>query len=345
MEKIEKTIRFILIVLTVSFIISRTAYAGMKKVVIDTPNPCCKVSKVEGRKVYLKSGKQPCIQVIGKEVIEVDISVKSVMVYVDDAAWAEQEVKEFNIESISDYRKTVEEYSTLIKVPENIHQGQAQNKAEETAKVYQSEEFKQKVQSETERIKKEVFGEPLSRIENYYKDMKKDKDSKRAGKLASTERIYVFISSSMPLEAIRTYIKDVSTLKDGRVIFVMNGFIGGMKHIKPTIEFTAKAMLKDKDCKIMSGDCETNNVAFQVDPLLFRKYGITKAPAFVYVPHLDVFDRHKSEGLEENSKISDFYVLYGDASFDYVLEVLHRETNSQSLEKLMTALKDGFYSK
>ena len=50
-----------------------------------------------------------------------------------------------------------------------------------------------------------------------------------------------------------------------------------------------------------------------------------------------------SEGLKDNAHVSDYYVVYGDTSLEYALELISRETKSRSLTGLITALRKGFY--
>lgn len=248
-------------------------------------------------------------------------------------------MQEFSLESVPGLQKTVDSYVEKIKVPDNIHADKMKPLAGETAKYYHSEEFQEKVRAETERIKKEVFG---SSLEAYYKD--KGKGGKdRPGRLSPSERIYIFVSSSMPRETLRTYVRDVSGLGDENIVFVMAGFIGGMRHIKPTIGFIAKALAKDKDCDLSKRKCAAYNVNFEIDPLLFRKYGVARVPAFVYVPQIEVEDRERSEGDPDNAKAADFHTLYGDASLEYVFETFSRETKKQAFTGLKEALKKGFY--
>lgn len=54
------------------------------------------------------------------------------------------------------------------------------------------------------------------------------------------------------------------------------------------------------------------------------------------MPRTNVIERDRSEGLTEAE--GEFYVLYGDASLEYLLETLRRETKSRSLEKAVFAL-------
>ena len=76
------------------------------------------------------------------------------------------------------------------------------------------------------------------------------------GKLGSDERIYLFISSSMPLQTVRNYAASVARLGDPGIVLVMRGFIEGMTKIQPTIRFIGTVLQRDPSCNPPEGECE-----------------------------------------------------------------------------------------
>jgi len=93
------------------------------------------------------------------------------------------------------------------------------------------------------------------------------------------------------------YICQVEDLKLNAK-FVLRGFIGGIKRgIKPTLNFIQK-LIKGWSCQGKTKDI--HNVEIDIDPWVFRKYGVTQVPAVIY-----------------NGKIS-----YGDYSLEWHLERL-----------------------
>jgi hypothetical protein len=46
-----------------------------------------------------------------------------------------------------------------------------------------------------------------------------------------------------------------------------------------------------------------------------------------------------SEGIEENADSGDAWIVYGDASIPYAIDLLRKETDIPSLERLSIALK------
>lgn len=158
--------------------------------------------------------------------------------------------------------------------------------------------------------------------------------------LQSSERLYVFVSSSIPLVALRAMAKDLSRLNDPNVVIVLRGFVGGAKLIGPTSTLVAKIIVDDPDC-LASGkaDCAMKPINIEIDPLLFRRYGIERVPAIAFVQNVMVKNAEASEGIKENADSGDAWIVYGDASFPYSIELLRRETDIPSLQRLLNALE------
>ena len=223
-------------------------------------------------------------------------------------------------------------------LPENAYKRQGEIEARKAFEVYESPAFQRKVMLENERLKKEVFGG----FKAYYKDLNSRESKKVAGKrerLSPNERIYLFISSSVPEATLRTYIEQIAGLSDLNIEVVMRGFIGGMKYMGPTLKFIGKLLEKDPSCGL---SCGLYGVNIEVDPLLFRRYGILQVPAVVYVPDIEVLGPG-SEGLSRNAKVNRSYAFYGDVALSYSLKRINEEANSASLAAVIKEFKHGFY--
>ncbi len=164
-----------------------------------------------------------------------------------------------------------------------------------------------------------------------------------AGELPANERIYIFISSSIPRETLRNYVRDVASLKEPNVKLVMRGLIGGVKYIKPTMRFVSGILLKDPSCDPEKSRCAHYATGVNVDPLLFRRYGIEEVPAIVYARNITVLDTEMSEGMERNMTQGESYSIHGDVALTYALERFRSETRSPALEALIRLLNEGFY--
>ena len=114
----------------------------------------------------------------------------------------------------------------------------------------------------------------------------------------------------------------------------MRGFIEGMTKIQPTISFIGSVLQRDPSCNPLEGECEMLPVALVIDPLLFRRYGIDRVPAVVYARGVKAEDSGLSEGDTKNTTIAEHHTVYGDASLEYLIEKIWRETGSRSLKEL-----------
>lgn len=83
--------------------------------------------------------------------------------------------------------------------------------------------------------------------------------------------VYIFISSSVPLEVWWNYAHYLLD-KGIRGVFVLRGCIGGCRYIRPTLEFIRRFLTED-------GKNEKGlEVEVQIDPLKFREYGVSVVP-------------------------------------------------------------------
>ena len=246
-----------------------------------------------------------------------------------------------DMEDISRFMENAGRIGRNIEIPENLHKAQGQKEGGKLLEYYQSEAFKRKYEAEIERLKGTVFKDT---IDSYYGDSNgAEKGSAKGGTLPGNERIYLFISSSVPIGTLRNYARDLDRLGDPNVFMVLQGFVDGMKRMKPTLDFVKGIIAADASCDVMTQGCKAYRVNIKIDPLLFRKYGITRVPAAVYAADVRITDLSLSEGMEGNVKTGNHYALYGDASLAHVLEVFRRESVRKSIEPLLEALKGGIY--
>jgi len=156
--------------------------------------------------------------------------------------------------------------------------------------------------------------------------------------LKEDERIYIFVSSSVPMDTLRNYARDIDSLGEPRISIVMRGFVGGMTKVRTTLEFLRGVLFKEETCD--SDKCESYRAPILIDPLFYRRYGIETVPAIIYARGVSGMDSAVSEGVEMG-KAGDYYVLYGDAALDGALEIIQREARSKSLECIVWKLRRG----
>jgi len=305
---------------------------------IDTPDLCSKVEKSERARVYLVS-KGDCPRTPGKLAVTAEEGTGELEIFVNGVFWKKQTLNRFDIDSIGDVNDCGEMLSQKLTIPKNIFESSGTDRAKESNGFFRSAEFQNRIATEQERLKREIFG---GKIQEYYQGSP-EAAALMAGELPKSERIYIFISSSMPKETLRSYVRDVARLRDPNVKLVMRGLVGGVRYIKPTMRFVSGILLKNPDCDPEKSRCERFAAGVNVDPLLFSRYGIGRVPAIVYARNVSLLDSGLSEGMEKNISVGASYTIHGDVALSYALDRFRSETGSQALEPLIRVLNAGFY--
>lgn len=317
-------------IVCVLFAAPLAAFAAGKSGYIATPDACYVPEKVEGASVYLKKtgvcGGQP-----GRAFVQTER--QTLKVIVEGKFWQEVRVEEMSVPDVAASLAQADRLVGTVTIPKNRYEDEMKAVAGTLDTYYHSDEFQGRVRSETERIKAQVFGENFAR---FYPD---NVTSERKGKLPESERVYIFISSSMPLQTVRNYSASVARLGDPRIVMVMRGFVGGMTRIQPTIRFVADALKKHHSCSPAEGECDMVPVSLVVDPLLYRRYAIDRVPAVVFVRGVKAENPGLSEGDVKNTDITDSYTVYGDASLEYILQSIGRESGASSLKELLASVE------
>lgn len=145
------------------------------------------------------------------------------------------------------------------------------------------------------------------------------------------DRLFICISSSMPINELRNYVKQVAYLRAKDIVFVMRGFIGGVKYMTPTIRFFYNMVKINPSCQGLN--CKTYNVMLDVDPLVFRKYHIDRVPAFVFVPN---FHKIMPYNIDKDDGA---YKLYGDVNLKYAIQILYKNSKYVRLKQLLDLYK------
>ncbi|MFZ5572893.1 MAG: type-F conjugative transfer system pilin assembly protein TrbC [Thermodesulfobacteriota bacterium] len=229
------------------------------------------------------------------------------------------------------------------KMQTEIDLSKALNKAGEAAAGeafdrFQSRPFQEKIESEKNRIAENLL-EPLEpgKTDN--------PENQCPDRLLQTEKVFLFISSSMPEQTLRAYARDLDRLGDPHFVMVLRGFVDGMKQARPTLDFLEKLLVKESGCRLKDGNpCASFRVNIQIDPLVFQKLGVQQVPAVAYVKNIHMVDSQQSFGLAGNlEQEPDAVVVYGDASLDHTLERILAETGNRQLKKTIQKLREDFY--
>jgi len=228
-----------------------------------------------------------------------------------------------NVHISNEMKKIAEEASNVNITPEMME------RVRDTVKTINSQPYKKQMAA----MRKAA--ENVVDIENNTLIDKEMKDAIKNGVLKG-DFVYVFISSSMPKQALRNYVRHASKITNG--VLVMRGFIGGASQVKPTARFIAEILRKDAFCD--NPKCEMHNVEVQIDPILFKKHNITRVPAVTYVENVH-FEGYCALKEEDLNKQENKFVVYGDVSLKYALKNIHEQTNSVSLLETIERMETG----
>ncbi len=308
-----------------------------RTVVIETPDFCTRLEKVEGTRIDLRQERAPCtLKGPHRASIQVSEEAREIDIYVNGTYWKKYllDPQPLSVEDVADVLDGAKRYGERLSIPANRHDAKALRKAEDLSRYLQSLEFQKRIESESARIHGEIYG---SRTGSQYADT--SRRSEEEERLSAHERIYLFISSSVPTHTLRRYMDVISGLKEPNIRVVMRGFVGGASYVKPTVGFFKEIRFIDPGCDPGQERCRTHGAEVIIDPLLFRRYRIEKAPAFVYVPSVALADTQMSEGAANNNGISGHYVVYGDVSLGYAVRLFLRERKSPGLERLLAVCR------
>lgn len=234
-------------------------------------------------------------------------------------AWAEKPF-EFHI---SPEMRSIAAESAQVEIDKSVQQSAAQS-----VKTVQSPEYQARVKA----IQDSLVGAAgatfsASSAENAAKDSTNDDAI-----TSSNSRVYLFVSSSLGKASLRSKVEEAAKLPNA--VLVLRGFVGGAKTVTPTIKFIADILKKDTDCQGLQ--CELHAIEFNIDPIRFARYGITRVPAVVYEPNETFLGHCDGDALATKS---DRLVVYGEASLQYALETMHDEQPTPGLPDLIAKLE------
>lgn len=195
-----------------------------------------------------------------------------------------------------------------------------------------TEEYRQyleRLKPQVEELKKqtEEYRQRM-RIEGGKIVLEPEKKEKKKVSMAKDEKLYILMSSSVPVSVWKTYAKAIDEYGLSESAFlVLRGCIGGCTYIKPTLNFIQKV--------IAPSEKEQIKTQVHIDPLIFRRFNIQRVPCFVYVKGDELINPEFSAGFEENLKNRGKHaVSCGDWAFEYHAKELCKKTGSPALCKI-----------
>ena len=226
--------------------------------------------------------------------------------------------KALTMPDINGVLQQAEKTSSEIKLQDNQYDQLGKDAAAELTTQFQSPEYQKEICQEQQRLRQEVFKNVLAQVTPNEPEDKQDTILKQG-------KIYLFISSSVPVSTLRSYAAMIDHARAEQVVMVLRGFVGGMKKIRPTMNFIGEILKKNQDCDFTQEKCESYQANIQVDPMLFQRFSIDEVPALVFLPD------QQTEPM----------IIHGDAGLDYLLERINREAKDKNLDNLIAALRGG----
>lgn len=121
----------------------------------------------------------------------------------------------------------------------------------------------------------------------------------------------LFVSSSMPVETLRTY---AGQLERAGGVMAFRGMPGGMRQVAPMAKLSAVILRRDPGCE--GPACAMRDVQVIVDPLVFRQHGVTQVPALAMVPGDPTLPYCERDEASPRAA----HIVLGDAALSGLLE-------------------------
>ena len=151
-----------------------------------------------------------------------------------------------------------------------------------------------------------------------------DDPQQQTSQLATSEHLYLFLSSSMPEDALRRLLAGIAVLGGEQIVPVFAGLPHGLSDWPGNTRFFQRVLQKEPTCRDTAANtCERVQVPLRINPVLFRQYGVTEVPTLVY---------------DNGSRT---WSVQGEAQLAVLLERIHKAAHSPALAGLITSLRGG----
>ncbi|WP_305045035.1 TrbC family F-type conjugative pilus assembly protein [Geoalkalibacter sp.] len=324
------------------------AQETLRGIAIKTPGRCEVFDRFEPpNRVHLVTPAK-CPQHVGFIEARVPLALAQVEIYLDGAYLSTQGVESFGLGAIHQvFERSTALEKNLEAAGLEAQNAQAKERARALDERINTPSYRARIEAERSRIEREIFPEQFE-LSRAHQAAEARAEEAGAALLAHDERIYLFISSSMPRQTLANYIRVLDKVADPNVTLVLRGLIGGAQRISPTIAFFSTVLAKDPACDPLADPakgCEAYRVGLVVDPLLYQRFGVTKVPTLVYARGVDRRGGNPegSEGLVEQVALSESWAVSGDEALDRLLERINAEAQSETLGGYVAALRQGFH--
>jgi hypothetical protein len=208
---------------------------------------------------------------------------------------------------------TAREQAKAMTLPENIHKEAGIQAAQKSNADFRKPEFQQKIADEFNR-QTDLF------ISESRRNKQKEQEAK--GIFHETEKVYLFLSSSIPEASFQGYMTNLEGVPE--IVPVMKGMVGGLgkEHKEERVQWWSKVLQKDSTCeKTPEAPCELIKPAISIKPALFDQYSIAEVPALIYDRGDEIFQ------------------IQGDVGIVTLLEKVNQEAKSPGLTAVITKIR------
>lgn len=140
----------------------------------------------------------------------------------------------------------------------------------------------------------------------------------------------LFVSSSMPIQTLRTY---AGQLEKAGGVMAFRGMPGGLAKVGPMAKLSAEILRLDPGCE--GPACTMRNVQLIVDPLVFRQHGVNAVPALGLIPG----DPTQPYCERDDTSPAARHIVYGDAALSGMLEEYARLGGKQEVRDAQARLE------
>lgn len=214
-------------------------------------------------------------------------------------------------EKVSALLEKVKKDAAHMSIPSNTHSAEGLKAAQDIFAHIQDEPFQNRLEERKQSLEKRHLGPGETLVAE-----------KERPTLSPQEKIFLFLSSSVPTATINTYLATLGATGSSEIVPVMFGFAAGLAQAKTQGKFFATILQQDPSCRDQAQNrCPRLTLSIKIDPSLFKRYGISRVPALVY-------DRG-----------GDVVVIEGDAGLTTLLSRINEEARSQGLTSLLTTIQ------
>ena len=202
--------------------------------------------------------------------------------------------------------------ATTLELPANRHTEAGSVAARQVMEQFTSPAVQERLQGERAKLAEKMT------------ETRADDPKDQSSQIAATEHLYLFLSSSMPEDALRRLLAGIARLGDEQIVPVFAGLPNGLNDWPGNTRFFQRVLQVEPTCRDADANtCERLQVALRINPSLFRQYQISAVPTMVY----------------DNG--SHTWSVQGEAQLAVLLERIHKAASSPALAGLIASLRGG----